>query len=236
LNASDQLRLEAIKHQILMKLGLKKKPNVTHDLPKQFILDTLKRVADLNLNSYGMMHTNYHHGPGPASPVISFADDKYYMHQHPQINLNAFGIADGDAQQQQLPEQQPDPSIYRNSSYVLNQFNSDSSLYINDHSNLSSYDRQQPTHNHHSIYQQQLNKPEHTAELKHQYHQQRYQYNNYDKDSTRTNYNSSDTNYRYSSSSREPTGDEDNEYDDFYGRTREIISFAEKGELLSYCH
>jgi hypothetical protein len=38
---SDHGRLEAIKLQILLKLGLKNKPNVTSTLPKQFIYNTL---------------------------------------------------------------------------------------------------------------------------------------------------------------------------------------------------
>lgn len=53
---SDHSRLEAIKYQILLKLGLKNKPNVTSSIPKQFIFDTLRRSGDptLNLNDYTM--------------------------------------------------------------------------------------------------------------------------------------------------------------------------------------
>lgn len=43
---SDHGRLEAIKFQILLKLGLKNKPNVTNTLPKQFIYETLRRSGD----------------------------------------------------------------------------------------------------------------------------------------------------------------------------------------------
>lgn len=43
---SDSIRLEAIKHQILMKLGLKDKPNVTHHLPKEVIMETLFRAEE----------------------------------------------------------------------------------------------------------------------------------------------------------------------------------------------
>lgn len=49
---SDHGRLEAIKFQILLKLGLKNKPNVTNTLPKQFIFDTLRRSGDPAVNSY----------------------------------------------------------------------------------------------------------------------------------------------------------------------------------------
>lgn len=48
---SDHSRLEAIKFQILLKLGLKNKPNVTNTLPKQFIFDTLRRSGDPAVNS-----------------------------------------------------------------------------------------------------------------------------------------------------------------------------------------
>lgn len=43
---TDNLRLEAIKRQILSKLGLKHKPNVTHTLPREIIMDTLFRAED----------------------------------------------------------------------------------------------------------------------------------------------------------------------------------------------
>lgn len=54
---SDHNRLEAIKFQILLKLGLKNKPNVTNTLPKQFIFDTLRRSGDPmnNPNDYTML-------------------------------------------------------------------------------------------------------------------------------------------------------------------------------------
>jgi hypothetical protein len=42
---SDHSRLEAIKQQILLKLNLNEKPNVTSSIPKQFILDTLYKAG-----------------------------------------------------------------------------------------------------------------------------------------------------------------------------------------------
>lgn len=45
---TDSLRLEAIKQQILSKLGLKSKPNITHEFSKQTILNTLSRADDMN--------------------------------------------------------------------------------------------------------------------------------------------------------------------------------------------
>ncbi|RZC41282.1 TGFb propeptide domain containing protein [Asbolus verrucosus] len=43
---TDNLRLEAIKRQILSKLGLRHKPNVTHSLPREVIMETLSRAED----------------------------------------------------------------------------------------------------------------------------------------------------------------------------------------------
>lgn len=43
---TDGLRLEAIKRQILSKLGLRQKPNVTHHLPKEVVMQTLYRAED----------------------------------------------------------------------------------------------------------------------------------------------------------------------------------------------
>lgn len=47
---SDVIRLESIKHQILSKLGLKHKPNVTQLLPKQVIIDTIMRAGEKNFH------------------------------------------------------------------------------------------------------------------------------------------------------------------------------------------
>ncbi|XP_017126039.1 inhibin beta chain isoform X1 [Drosophila elegans] len=44
ISPSDQVRLESIKRQILTKLGLSHKPNVSHPLPKQFIWETIYRA------------------------------------------------------------------------------------------------------------------------------------------------------------------------------------------------
>jgi hypothetical protein len=52
---SDHGRLEAIKFQILLKLGLKNKPNVTNSLSKQFIFDTLQRSGETAINDYTML-------------------------------------------------------------------------------------------------------------------------------------------------------------------------------------
>lgn len=43
---SDSLRLEAIKRQILTKLGMRHKPNVTFTLPREVIMATISRAED----------------------------------------------------------------------------------------------------------------------------------------------------------------------------------------------
>lgn len=60
---SDHSRLEAIKFQILLKLGLKTKPTYAPLMTKQFILDTLRRSGDplMNSNDFRMMiHSDSH--------------------------------------------------------------------------------------------------------------------------------------------------------------------------------
>lgn len=44
--ATDELRIEVIKQQILSKLGLKQKPNITSSIPREVVLDTLWRADE----------------------------------------------------------------------------------------------------------------------------------------------------------------------------------------------
>lgn len=56
------MRLESIKHQILSKLGLKHKPNVTHPLPKEFIWDTIYRADGIkSFNDFSNNYAEHHH-------------------------------------------------------------------------------------------------------------------------------------------------------------------------------
>ena len=48
--STDEIRLEAIKHQILSKLGLKQKPTITLPVPRDVILETLSRAGDYPSN------------------------------------------------------------------------------------------------------------------------------------------------------------------------------------------
>uniref|UniRef100_A0A1B0GID9 TGF-beta family profile domain-containing protein n=2 Tax=Lutzomyia longipalpis TaxID=7200 RepID=A0A1B0GID9_LUTLO len=49
--ASDALRLEAIKQQILTKLGMAAPPNLTHALPKQLAMETLFRAQEAPMDT-----------------------------------------------------------------------------------------------------------------------------------------------------------------------------------------
>lgn len=43
---NERIRLESIKYQILTKLGLKQKPNITHSIPRHIIMTTLSRANE----------------------------------------------------------------------------------------------------------------------------------------------------------------------------------------------
>lgn len=86
----NSLRLEAIKRQILSKLGLKHKPNVTHSLPREVIMETLSRAednSDFFRNSYSeenisttsartaaVDNSDFDDFYGRTSEIISFAE------------------------------------------------------------------------------------------------------------------------------------------------------------------
>lgn len=46
--ASDKLRLESIRHQILNKLGMKSPPTLSNKLPSELVIDTLRRSESVN--------------------------------------------------------------------------------------------------------------------------------------------------------------------------------------------
>lgn len=100
---TDKLRLEAIKKQILSKLGLRQKPNVTHSLPKEVIWETLYRAEDENSDflrnfdseenfsttsakSSTMETVDVDDFYGRTSEIISFAEEG--KSQHPILNPN----------------------------------------------------------------------------------------------------------------------------------------------------
>lgn len=98
------MRLESIKHQILFKLGLTRKPNVSHPLPKQFIWDTIYR-ADGIRSFHDFSNTNNYHGHEQFvshrnSPYWSAtsnikganAEAIYYQNQRPHRHKNKEGL------------------------------------------------------------------------------------------------------------------------------------------------
>ncbi|XP_066139280.1 inhibin beta chain [Euwallacea fornicatus] len=103
---SDELRLDAIKQQILQKLGLKAKPNVTHSLPKELVMATLSRTQK---EEFSRMYEEYHYWGdssnletvdvddfyGKTSEIISFAEQGSWVNQN---RLLEFLIADEGSQ------------------------------------------------------------------------------------------------------------------------------------------
>lgn len=85
---SDQLRLDAIKKQILQKLGLRAKPNITHSLPREVVMATLTRAQEelvtRTSEEFNYRTTSERTGSietvdaddfyGKTSEIISFAD------------------------------------------------------------------------------------------------------------------------------------------------------------------
>ncbi|KAL3270527.1 hypothetical protein HHI36_021066 [Cryptolaemus montrouzieri] len=65
---TDNLRLEVIKKQILSKLGLRNKPNVTYSLPREVVLETLYRAE--NSEFFSM----YNHDEDVISTTSARAD------------------------------------------------------------------------------------------------------------------------------------------------------------------
>lgn len=77
---TDRLRLEAIEKQILQKLGLKHKPNVTRSLPREVILETLNRAEDDNISDEYLSDFDRDYFSNSArSRILELQDvDEYY--------------------------------------------------------------------------------------------------------------------------------------------------------------
>lgn len=65
----DEIRLETIKRQILSKLGLKEKPNVTSPVPREVILETLYRAEETG------GHQDGNRGAGLVTQHVLYDDD-----------------------------------------------------------------------------------------------------------------------------------------------------------------
>ena len=79
---SDEIRLETIKRQILSKLGLKEKPNVTSPVPREVIMETLNRADEMleqhdGSGSHHVMYEDDSAIPSSTRPPESEPDDFY---------------------------------------------------------------------------------------------------------------------------------------------------------------
>ncbi|XP_034670463.1 inhibin beta chain [Drosophila subobscura] len=105
---SDRVRLESIKRQILTKLGLTHKPNVSHPLPKQFIWETIYRADG------GRMVSN----DAFDSSSSDFGQRSRLQELSPS-EINRFNERDGTV----FATSDPDPHQDRYRSPVANNFN-----------------------------------------------------------------------------------------------------------------
>lgn len=84
---SDEIRLEAIKLQILSKLGLKEKPSITLPVPREVLIETLSRAGDYPVNGGDLLSENAQDGAEESKkekeaevdegPIESEPDDFY---------------------------------------------------------------------------------------------------------------------------------------------------------------
>lgn len=78
----DLLRIETIKHQLLSKLGLRAKPNVTSTIPRDVLLQTLYRSEEARTYLQDLSPANYQTSYSAeeedyfakTSEIITFAD------------------------------------------------------------------------------------------------------------------------------------------------------------------
>ncbi|XP_030759633.1 inhibin beta chain-like [Sitophilus oryzae] len=106
---SDKLRLEAIKKQILQKLGLTRKPNITHSLPREVVLETLYRAeegdflrgfqeedfpttSEKNRNMDTVDVDDFY---GRTSEIISFAEQGSWVNQNRLLEFQVSPDTDG---------------------------------------------------------------------------------------------------------------------------------------------
>lgn len=158
----NAMRLEAIKYQILTKLGLETKPNISNHLPKQVVLDTLSRAEQSSATVRQMV----------------LDETTGEMHQHTQ---NA--LADESKNNYAMAMEE----------YSVNDTRQSDSYYAYSSSSRSSVD-------------------------------------NMGGDNEEVKMFAKHTDYEKTSDKKNPNSDKQTEDDDFFGQTREIIMFAEKGE------
>ncbi|XP_055312762.1 uncharacterized protein MAL13P1.304 isoform X2 [Sitodiplosis mosellana] len=164
------MRLESIKYQILMKLGLKQKPNITTTLPNHVIMNTLYRGDD---NTLPQSNEN----PGRRG---------HHRKQHGQKQRH---------KQKQMQKQKHQSKLNKNVKHKLMP-----AIQLNDDPNQQVYQFERP------------------------------HFSGNDRNDNRSRSSNSDEEKFPFAADIFAEETNDIESDDFYGRTREIIIFAEKDE------
>ena len=83
LSAGDTIRLEAIKLQILSKLGMKSKPNITLKLSREVIIETLYRAKETNSMNLEGPGEDYYNKYEMINNDLSSTSPAYNMYGSP---------------------------------------------------------------------------------------------------------------------------------------------------------
>lgn len=118
---SDQIRLESIKRQILTKLGLTQKPNVSQPMPKQFIWETLYRAE-----GGWMMGGGEGSFANVVSPTYAYAVGRNSNQTNTPITSHS------KKQRQQEIHRKNKSSAYRKSTYLIDI--NRSNVFLSNHS------------------------------------------------------------------------------------------------------
>lgn len=188
--SNDQMRLESIKYQILTKLGLKRKPNITQTLPKHIIMSTLSRANEARMDT-----------------------KTFRSHRSRYKTFNLY-TADGNGERDAYPQRAGEANVH----HIAN----DGYDYYNDE--LHQYPEipvvKLSPHNNATSKNEQNSNPATPRPNKMHYSHHR---SGDDDDNYYGPYDNNDDDF-------DSDQDELGSADDFHGRTREIIIFAEKGE------
>lgn len=76
--SADEIRLEAIKRQILSKLGLKKKPTITLPVPRDVIFETLSRAGEYPADSAPQSKSADESADADAEELLENEPDDFY--------------------------------------------------------------------------------------------------------------------------------------------------------------
>lgn len=211
--SNDQMRLESIKYQILTKLGLKRKPNITQTLPKHIIMSTLSRAneARIDTNVFRSHRSRYKTFDSYATEAD---DDDEQDIAHP--------LRGGEGIVNHIPNDGYDYYNDDRRQYYENPTNP-AATPSRHNNNISSASIRPINERNSNLDHKPYNGNQQTATRR--TNKIRYSRHRFGEDGD--NYH--DPNDEYFE------GDQNDDFgsaDDFYGRTREIIIFAEKGELI----